>query len=209
MSAGQSRPPLKFLGQRQNDGTRVPPSYGVPFRPRIPALKIFEPPGRAVVGEENDQRVVGDFPFVQFRQQPAEIVVDVFDHAEKLGGVRSHFAGVTLRIFLGAIERGVRRVGRDVGEERRFLFALRIHPVDRLPEKNIGAIALGFHESAVVPNGRIEIAVARRVAATAGISLADAARAVNEHFVEAAPTGLICIFVAQMPFAKNAGRVTG
>ena len=55
----------------------------------------------------------------------------------------------------------------------------------------------------------VEIRVARRVAAGAGIDLPDAARAVDEDLVKAAPVGLILGLVAQMPLAENAGGVAG
>ena len=56
-------------------------------------------------------------------------------------------------------------------------------------------------------NGRVEVGVARSVAATAGVGLADAAGAVDEDLVEAALVGLIRRLVAQVPLAEDAGGV--
>ena len=55
----------------------------------------------------------------------------------------------------------------------------------------------------------IEIAVCRNISATAGISLANATTAMNEHLIEAALVWLIRILVTEMPFAEDAGRVAG
>src|SRR5439155_12770939 len=71
------------------------------------------------------------------------------------------------------------------------------------------AIARGLLEPAVVENGRIEIGVAGRVAATARIRLADSTAAMDEHLVETAPIRPAIRFVAQVPFAEDAGRVAG
>jgi hypothetical protein len=81
--------------------------------------------------------------------------------------------------------------------------------VQRLREENVGAITFGLFEPAVVPDGGVKIGVARRVAATARVGLPDAARAVDEHFIESAPVGLISVFVAQMPLAENTRGVAG
>src|SRR5262245_28516224 len=61
----------------------------------------------------------------------------------------------------------------------------------------------------VVPDRRVEIAVVRSVAATAGIGLANSAATVNEDFLEAAAVREVRILIAEVPFAENAGGVTG
>ena len=101
----------------------------------------------------------------------------------------------------------MRRVRREVGEERRFRRVFLGNPLRRLRKKNIRAVALGFLEHAVVENRGIKIFVARRVATTALVTLPDAARAVDEHLVEPALIGLIRRFIAEMPLAENARRV--
>ncbi len=101
-----------------------------------------------------------------------------------------HLARVKLLVFLRHLEWIVRSIERDIGVER-FLALHRRNPLDRLGEEDVGAVAVCLLELAVVEDGRVEIGVAGRVAATAGIRLADAAGAVNEDFVKAAPVGLV------------------
>ncbi len=126
-------------------------------------------------------------------EQLADVVVDVGDHAvvghrpAALSPLPSYLLGVLLRADVGR----VRGVGADVGEERLLGLPLLIDPAQWPGEEHVGAEALGLLEAAVVQDGRIEVLVARRVAATAGIRLADAAGAVDEDFVEAAAVGLI------------------
>ena len=60
-----------------------------------------------------------------------------------------------------------------------------------------------------MPDDRIEILVARRVGTAAVVRLPDAARAVDECFVEPARVRLVRLLVAKMPFAENTARVTG
>ena len=84
---GAHRPGCRVPGQRQNDEARVPPSQALPLLPRMPALKTFTPGGAAVVVHEDDQRVLRDAPLVEFRQQPADVLVDVVDHAEEVRGI--------------------------------------------------------------------------------------------------------------------------
>ena len=85
----------------------------------------------------------------------------------------------------------------------------RFDPCLRLAKKDIGAVAVRSLEFAVMENRGIEILVAGRIAATAGIRLPDAAGAVDEHFVEAALVGPTIGLVAQVPFAENSRRVAG
>ena len=52
------------------------------------------------------------------------------------------------------------------------------------------------------------LAIWRRVGAATVIGLPDATGPVNENLVEAAIVRLIGFFIAEMPLAKNAGRVS-
>lgn len=98
-----------------------------------------------------------------------------------------------------------------MGCRRRRVFraALGVDPLRGLGVEEVGAIARGFLELSVVEQSGIKIRVAGRIAAGAGINLADAAAAVDVDLVEAAAVGLIRRFVAEMPFAKNPRGVTG
>src|SRR5262249_58992449 len=49
----------------------------------------------AVIGQEHDQRIVGEAPFVELLEKRAEIVVDVLDHSEEAGHVVGDFAAIT------------------------------------------------------------------------------------------------------------------
>jgi hypothetical protein len=131
-------------------------------------------------------------------------VSKVSDHAVEAGHLFRNLAGIVPIVFLGALERLVGDIGRDVGEERRRLAALGVQPLDGLAEKQVGAVAVGLLEPAVVQQGRVLIAIARRVAAGAGVGLPDSAAAVDVDFVEPAPIGLVGGLVAQVPLAENA-----
>jgi hypothetical protein len=126
-----------------------------------------------------------DAPLPQLRQQLADVLVDVVDHAEEM------------RELLGSrpCPRKARRprawrcrgcAARWWGCRRRTVCRPRfgIASTRGLAEEHVGAIALGLHELAVVQDGGVEILVAGRVAAGAGIGLADAAGAVDEHLVK-------------------------
>ena len=66
-----------------NKGTREPPSFIDPLPPFIPALWIERTCGAAIVRHENQQRVVGQVPFIKFLHQQAHVLVDVDDHPQK------------------------------------------------------------------------------------------------------------------------------
>src|SRR6185369_17206098 len=80
-------------------------------------------------------------------------------------------------------------------------------PLQRLGKKDVRAVAFGRDEAAVFQNDRIEIRIARRIAATAGIRLPDATAPVNERVIETAMVRLIRGLIAEMPLAKNPGGV--
>ncbi len=82
-----------------------------------------------------------------------------------------------------------------------------MNPVERALEEDVGAETPGLDERAVVQDHRVEVRVARRVAATAGVGLADPASPVDEDLVEAASVGLVCLFIAEVPLAEDAGGV--
>ena len=164
----------------------------------------------AVVGTKvDDQRVVRDVPFPQLHEQLAEIGVHVLQHAEKLCRVFIHtgLAEIVLVILLRHDVRTVRGIERDVCKERLLRLALRIDPLQRLREEKVGAVARGLFERSVVPERGIDVRIVGSIAAGAGIGLSDAAAAVDIHFVETTTLRAIRRFVAEMPFAKNAGRV--
>jgi hypothetical protein len=96
----------------------------------------------------------------------------------------------------------------EIAEER-SLALHRLDPLRRLSEKDIGAVTVCLLKLAVVEDGRVEIAVARSIATAAGVTLADTAGTVNEHLVKSAFVGPVIGLVTKVPFAEDAGRVTG
>src|SRR5262249_7379112 len=141
---------------------------------------------------------------------PADVVIDVGDHAEELGHVRWLHLILVPGLVLGSdLERAVWGVGGEVTEERLAFPLDRVDPPGRLLEEDVGAVAAGPGEPAVVENGRVEVGVARGIAATAGVGLADAAGTVDEHLVESAVAGPPVRFITQVPLAEDAGRVPG
>ena len=107
------------------------------------------------------------------------------------------------------MQRSMRCVGRKQTEKRLVFLAALIDPIDCRLKKNIGAVALCLDELSVAANHWIKIGVACYVTAAAGKRLADAATAVNEDPLKAALTGLIGIFIAEVPLAENACCVAG
>src|SRR4051812_13421774 len=98
----------------------------------------------------------------------------------------------------------MRRIRGDVRVEGLPAFR-RFDPFHRLLEEEVGAVTLCFLKRAVVPNRGIEVRVAGRIAARTGIGLANPAAAMDVHLVVATAAGLVFGFVAEVPFAENAG----
>ena len=108
-----------------------------------------------------------------------------------------------LVIFFGQNMRRVRCVGSNVGEERLIRVFTLFHPINRSLKKQIGTVTFRFHEFPIVPKRGIDVRIARRVT-----RLPDATAAVNVDFIETTTLGAIFLFIAKMPFAENASRVT-
>ena len=128
---------------------------------------------------------------------------------KKLATFVGDLLAVAVDVVFRAVERAVGGVGRDVGEEGLVARADLSIQWMRLVEEDVGAVALGLLEGAVVEDGGVEVGVVGGVAAGAGVGLADAARAVDEDLVEAAVLGLIGGLVAEVPLAEDAGGVAG
>ena len=143
-------------------------------------------------------------------EQTPHVFVDVLDHSvePRLCRLEPQISEV-LCVFRRSDKRAVRCVRRDVGEERLVAFLDLLDPAERRREEQVRAEPLRFHERSVVTDHWIEILVARRIRATAGIGLTNSASTVNERFVESPLVRLIRLFIAQMPFSENAAGVTG
>ena len=153
---------------------------------------------------------MGDAPLVEFREEPADVLVDIVDHAEEVFGRGLEALALVERAVLRAGNVGaVGSVRRDVGKEGFFCTALDVDPLRSLAVEEVGAVAPRFLELSVVEERGIKIRVAGRIAAGAGEGLADATAAVDVDLIEAAALGSIFRFVAEMPFAENPRGVTG
>src|SRR3954469_10609327 len=97
-------------------------------------------------------------------------------------------------------------VGSDVSEEWLRSFR-RIDPTLCLTKEHVGAVTICSLEFAIMEDRRIEILIARRVAAATRKSLSNTAPTMDEHLVEAAFIGPMIGLVAEVPFAKNARRI--
>ena len=178
------------------------------FRAAHACVEDAHSSGAAVIRHENQHRVLLDAPIGQPVHQLAHVVVDVGTHAEILLGILVQVqAAVHAPILVGTHQGFVRGVGGDVGEEGfSGIYAL-LDPLQSLAEEHVGAIAVSALKSAVVADHGIEIGVARSVGAGTRILLANAAAAMDEHFVKAAVSGLVRFGVAQVPLPENAGGV--
>ena len=164
----------------------------------------------AIVVHENDQGILRDSEGLKFRQDLADVLIDVVQHAEEVLGVLAEsFALVKRRILRAGVIRSVRGIGRDVSVEGTFGRGFAFDPLRGLGEELIGAITSSLHELTVMEDRRTVIRITRDVAAAAGIALADAAGSMDEDFVEAALVRLILGFVAEVPLAEDTGAITG
>ena len=170
----------------------------------------------AVVGQEDDDGVFGQAELVEPGQEPADVVVDVLDHAEDLGGILGHVpplvAGgrevvglhaevfVGLGVLLGNLERPVGTVVGQVDEEG--LAAVLPDVVDGRRGEDVGAVALGFDPLGIVQQRGVEVAVVRRPG-----GLAEPAAGVDERLLEALIPGPHRVAVAQVPLAEDGGAV--
>lgn len=101
----------------------------------------------------------------------------------------------------------MRRIRRNVGEERFVLIFDFANPADARLEEQVRAIAFRLDEIAIVTDDGIKILVARCIRTAAVVRLADASSTVNKRFIEAAMMWLVCGLVTQMPLSKNPGCV--
>ena len=164
--------------------------------------------GHSVVGHENEDGVFLEIPLGEFCHEAPHVFVDVLDHAIEAGIFCGEAeVGEALGIGRRRNEGAVGGIGGDVGEEG-FLFGLLfLDPAHGGGEEEVGAVALGFHERAVVANDGVEVFVPGHVGAGAFVSLSDAAGAVDEDFIKTSFVRLVGVLITQVPLAENTGRV--
>ena len=84
-----------------------------------------------------------------------------------------------------------------------------LYPCHARGEKQIRAIPLGPNEGTIVPDGRIEILIARGVCAGALEGLTNPSSSMDKGFVKPTLVGLIGFFVSQVPLPENSRNIAG
>ena len=164
----------------------------------------------AVVGHEDEDGIFFKIPLGKLGHEAAHVLVDVFNHAVKAGSLFGEAEiGEALGVGRRRDEGAVWRIGGDVGEEGFVGFLGLFHPTHGGGEEEVGAVALGFYEGAIVTNGGVEVFVAGDVRTRTFVALADASGSVDKDFIESALVGLIGFFVAEVPFTEDTGSVAG
>ena len=129
----------------------------------VVATAVLQTAGSAIVGHENEDGVVGDPLLFEQVHELGHVVVDVGDHAVELGDGNLRVPFIGLGVFLGAVVRAVRSVGRDVGEEG--LVSVGFDELHALIEPDIGAEPFETLMLAVDDVGVVEVVVAPIVGA--------------------------------------------
>jgi len=138
------------------DGTRRPDAAFVrrPLDP--PQTDVKTARLRAVVAKEHHNGVARQGQFLQFLQQPADVVVHALDHGIDAGRLRIEAAGGTpVVIAVGRLDRVVRRVVGQIAE--RTASAGSADELDGRVGQHVGDVSLGPHVPAVAFKIGVEI----------------------------------------------------
>ena len=166
--------------------------------------------GHAIVGHKDENGVFFEVPFGEFGHETPHILVDVFDHAIKAGGLGGEAeVGEAFGIGRWGDERPVGRVGGDICEEGFAGFLGLLDPSHSRGKKEVSAVAFSFHKGAVVADRGIKVFVSGDVGTGALVSLPDTSSTVDKDFIESALVGLVGFFITEMPLAENSGGVAG
>ena len=148
--------------------------------------------GHAVVRHEDEDGIFLEIPLGELGHEPPHVLVDVLNHAIKSGSLGGESeVGEAFGIGWRRDEGAVGRVGGDVSEEWFIGFFGLFHPTHGGCKKEVGAVAFGFHEGAIVADSGIEVFVAGDVCAGAFVALPDTAGTVDKDFIESAFVGLV------------------
>ena len=159
--------------------------------------------GPAVVGHEDEDRVLPEAVLHEECAEIPHVLVDVRDHSEEArDGARLALVG--LAILVRTEERPVRRVRRQVRKERFALRRALLHPLHRLAEEDVGAIPRVLLASAVVHVRVVEVIVVPEVR-----SGRDVRGRKEDRLVETAVLGPEGIDIAQVPLAELSRAVAG
>ena len=176
--------------------------------------KIGVAEGAAVVGHKKQDGVFRQAGLVEERHESAHVGIDVADHREvahevafgpgrhaRQPGVGYHFLH-HLDVLVWRVKRPVRRVGRQVGEERFPGRGAALDPVDGVVEENVGAVAGESFAFAVPAVGVVEVVVAPVIRYGADVRGGE-----PERLLEAAILRAVRVVVAKVPLAEDAGAV--
>jgi len=183
---------------------------GGPFAAAHLGVVLLGADGGSVVVHEDHQRVLGDSELIEAGEQLADVRVDIFDHPVKVFEFVVDLQGGKTGCILGfGVVGVVGCVGGEPAEEGLFVGS-RLHRADPFLgsiKEHIGAVSLGLFKGPIVQNGWVEIAVSGGVPAASWEGLPDAAGPVDEGLIETSSVGLVGVFVAEVPFSKDAGLV--
>jgi hypothetical protein len=179
--------------------TRAPAGHadaalvGAALGPAQAGLEMGADP--AVVGHEDDDRVVGQAEFVDGFQQAVEVFVDAGDHAVDAGvDQREALAEVFLDVRIGHVVRAVRRVVRQIEEERPILVGP--HEGDGPIGEHVGDVAGGLDRGHVLEQlVGVEVAVDEAILPE------------SEELVESAHDRVVLAVAAQVPLADEGGAI--
>ena len=170
--------------------------------------------GAAVVGHEKQDGVFRQSGLVEECHKSPHVGVDVADHREVAHEVAfapgrharqlrvGHHFLHHLDVLVRRVKRPVRRVGRQVGEERLAGGRAAFHPVDGMVEENVGAVAGKFFAFAVPAVGVVEVVVAPVIRHGADMRGRE-----PQRLLEAAILRAVRVIVAEVPLTKNTGAV--
>ena len=175
-----------------------------------PRVEDLSARGASVIVHEDHQGVLSQAKGLDLRQNSADVLVNIMEHAEEVFGVLPESLAFIEGSVLGlGVIRPVRCISGHPGEERPLGGGFAFDPPSRLGEELIGAVAGGLHELTIMQNRWPVIGILRHVTTTPRITLTDATRAMNKHFAKAALVRLILGLIAEVPFAEDTGSVAG
>ena len=155
----------------------------------------------AVVSSEDEDGVVGDAQLGEDLAGASHIVVDIGDHSV-VGLLGLATVGIHVHVLLRTVERTMRGVGADVGEEG-FLFRGAVpDETDSEVEEDIRAESPGGDDPAIVPVAPVKVVVVPEVG-----GLSHSSPTVTIDFGETTVLRSIGEVVPEVPFSEHAGGV--
>ena len=157
--------------------------------------------GRAIVCHEDQDRVLRQSEFFKSIAQQAEIVIDIGDHAVKIGAV-APCDTCLIRGRPGRCHpiRAVRRIGGDVQKEGSI--SVRLNKTKALSEPHVRAVAFECLEGAVALVGIVEVIVSPVIR-----GLPHTTAAMPDHVLKPTILGTVRRIVTQMPLAHHASDI--